>query len=470
MDILAFVEKKAHRNLAKRILKHSADEQKIIEFRNLLRDWLPCFGVSKCWNIPYSENLLTSLPKIGQKSKEQTVHDILEGIIDRKLRKLERSHSKNKDLPTVPRPSTPSSSSHPRTTTPPKPVTESVHPTSLLVSDSSLQSRPRPSSPGMLNGRRPMHPPPNISISPRVSSEMLPGHLPTPGLESRPQTADITQRARDEKLAREKAMQEAEARKKRLFQEDRIRKLAEKERWTRSQQEFIRLPDLNLNEVDLEDLPVASGSAIPDFPVSVIPATPATGRDDSVPNPYIYPPPSPPRALPKKPSLSNSDDERVAAALHAKMQKELELEDEREAKKFAAKLQLEMEAEERLKVHSKSRFKRKKPKLIDSPTPSGSDTDGPGGSILRHASRSPSPDPQSRTQRPRPKPGTGGTSQYPQPVLGPRANHQAPPGLNPPHSAPLERYPASGGQTITITSSMNLYNKHYVTVEGSDSE
>ncbi|KAF4611642.1 hypothetical protein D9613_004579 [Agrocybe pediades] len=431
-DIQSFVEKKAHRSLAKRILKHSADEQKIGELRSQLQAWLPNFG----------------------RSGEHSVHDVLEGIIDRKLRKIERNHSKNKDLPTAPRQASSSSRIQPSIS---RSTTEAPGASSLSSSDLISSPRPRPASPAIVSGKRPMHTPPSISISPQPLDEQLSTRIPTPGLpESMPQTADITRRAREEKQAREKALIEAEARKKKLFQEERIRKLAERERWRRSQQEFIRLPDLNLDDMDLDNLPIASSSgAISKFPVSVIPATPTSEVADL--SRYGPGPPTPAvRELPRKPPsiTSTSEDERVAAALHAKMQRELELEDEREAKKYAAKLQLEMEAEERLRVHHPKlrSSKRKKTRLIESATPSGSDTDVSNVSAPRRSSPSPS-----RSHPSQSKSNQGGGSPRSRPL------HPLPPGLVASQSTSGDR----ASQT-TITNHMNMPKQYHENESDSD--
>ena len=44
--VAGFVEKKAHRNRLKQIIKRSADEEKVDNYRQQLKTWMNKFGVS----------------------------------------------------------------------------------------------------------------------------------------------------------------------------------------------------------------------------------------------------------------------------------------------------------------------------------------------------------------------------------------------------------------------------------------
>jgi hypothetical protein len=122
-------------------------------------------------------------------------------------------------------------------------------------------------------------------------------------------------------------IEEADARRKERLEEERRRKKAERERWRKSEQEFIQLPEA---EIDGDGIitPFLPKMHKPSSSQSLRPVLPL--YDDS----------------PKLPFTVSKEDKKIAEALHYSTQKELEAEDERQALLLAEKIQREWAAEE----------------------------------------------------------------------------------------------------------------------------
>ncbi|KDR86122.1 hypothetical protein GALMADRAFT_403162 [Galerina marginata CBS 339.88] len=325
-EIHDFVNKKAHRNFYKRVLKHSADGQKILAYRDQLKTFVGKFG----------------------KETDSSIHDVLEEIIDEKLRRNElRERNSRSPIPQL------FPEVVPVIETPPSPPP--VPPKAFLVP-------PKPPSEESLKP-----PPPSIVISSQLSDERLVTTV-MPNLQAQRPAIGEPQLAVESDEEKERRTAEAEAKRKKRLEDELARKRAEKERWRRSEQSFIQLPDSahkpeeqRLSTAPQDPIPLRKGKS----PVVEI----LSDSEPELDRPLSRRSTKTVRKVP-----SQFEDEKIAAALHAKMQRELEEEDEKAAILEAAKLQREWEAEER-KNNRAARPKKKKTKR--SPTSSSSFRESP---------------------------------------------------------------------------------------------
>ncbi|KAF8949722.1 hypothetical protein BDZ97DRAFT_1426740 [Flammula alnicola] len=287
-DIHIFFQKKAGGSFYRRhnIRKRSEDEHRIIAYRSQLRIWMVKFGGG---------------------GTQESIHDALQEVIDKKIREHEqeehaarkaKDHAKLQELG----------------------ITK--HDVGIIsVSDDRARVEP--------------------------NAEELQESLELEYLEEeRPQKTIISSQTNDlgltPKVSDAELKAAADAKKQQRLEEEQQAKKAERQRWRKSEQKFSQLPPAEPDDEDGEnhldhkklvstllEKPPATASSLK--PVDPPKPTPVDKVDNKVPVP-----------------VAPSEQEELAAAraLHEQLQKELEAEDEQKAILLAARLQREWEAEE----------------------------------------------------------------------------------------------------------------------------
>ncbi|KAF8907089.1 hypothetical protein CPB84DRAFT_1844194 [Gymnopilus junonius] len=311
-SIAGFVEKKANRKLIKRIIKQSADEEKVDNYRQQLKIWMSKFG----------------------QSTETSIHDVLQEVIDEKLRRLEQREKKPKEFIAQ------------TFLEAGRPLTPVRYPPPVIVTPSPSL----PPAPPKLPDEKPLKLLPTLNALPNTKNP--PSRTGTP--EPQPQqqnlrsvlSASVT-RNEDEK---ERQRIEAEAKRKKRLEDERVKKLAERERWRKSEQDFIQLPQASpIDEVHSTNASTAYTA------LALFQRQPGN-LEKTINRPSSH----------ARSKSQIEEDERLAAALHADFQRQFAEEDEEVAVSVAVIEQRKWEAEEREKRTGRSPKRGKaKPKPRD---------------------------------------------------------------------------------------------------------
>jgi hypothetical protein len=229
-------------------------------------------------------------------NEDNSIHDSLQDIIDEKLQKHdheEHAARKARDL-------------------------------------SKLQelSKTRPDLPSASPSPLPSleKPLPTIILSPHPEKEDSP---PT----SRPPNQVVQRGDRGPKP--ESIKEEADMRRKERLEEERRLKKAERERWRKSEQEFIQLPEATIED---EEVFMLKSNDAKEMFLPII--------HNSTSSHSLRPVPLSHDDVSKPAHAVSKEDQKIAKDLHYQLQKELEAEDDRQALLLAAKMQQEWETEE----------------------------------------------------------------------------------------------------------------------------
>lgn len=282
----------------------------------------------------------TSCSCQGQKSTGTSIHDVLQEIIDDKLRRLEHREKKPKEL------------IEQSFLEAARPLTPLRYPPPVIVTPSSSP----PPIPPKLSNQKTSWPLPTADILTNGSEPPSRAGTPERQLQQQNQQSVPSTSTMGDEEEKEKQRIEAEARRKKRLEDERAKRLAERERWRKSEQDFIQLPQAS--PVDEGQLTVTPSNA---RMTQVLVQKHSSIETVSNPDVKTAQKPVPTHTRSKS---QVEEDERLAAALHANFQREFTKEDEEVAMTMALKEQRSWEAEKRSGRGLKKG--KKKPRAQDS--------------------------------------------------------------------------------------------------------